>query len=255
MNPVEGNLDGVSFLFLVGLPLDEGGSWSRHNQSAYSRFALDGMKSRLRNAFTVIELLVVIGIISLLAVASFPVYRSAVQHANYSRCLSNMHGLDLAFLSYSYDHNGLLPGRIVTGDKWPTLLLPYVDNEASVYVDPGDPVATKIPLSQLISNSPNNSSFIFNGFNDLGADGNPNVEVDITQVPTSTILLGQQDPGGDNFYLDVSEGDQAGVLNKTAYFGGSIYAFPDGSARWMSSTQYNDNMWLVNQSYSIPPVQ
>lgn len=163
--------------------------------------------------------------------------------------------LALAFLSYSYDNNGTLPGRIVTGDKWPTLLLPYVNNEASVYVDPGDPVATRIPLSQLVSNSPNNSSFIFNGFNDLGADGNPNVQVDISNVPGSTILLGQQIPGGDNFYLDVSEGDQVKVLNKTAYFGGSNYAFPDGSVRWLNSTQYNDNMWLVNQAYAIPPVQ
>ena len=212
------------------------------------------MNSRRPNAFTLVELVVVIGVVSLLAAISLPVYTAARQHANCSRCVANMHMLALAFLSYSYDNNGLLPGRIVTGDKWPTLLLPYVNNEASVYVDPGDPVATRIPLSQLVSNSPNNSSFIFNGFNDLGADGNPNVQVDISNVPGSTILLGQQIPGGDNFYLDVSEGDQVTVLNKTAYFGGANYAFPDGSVRWMSSTQYNDNMWLVNQAYSIPPV-
>jgi prepilin-type N-terminal cleavage/methylation domain-containing protein len=225
-----------------------------HNKIGETRFALDGMHPHRVRGFTIIELIVVIGIVAVLAAVSFPVFASAIKHANCARCVSNMRGLCLAFISYSYDNNGLLPGRIVTGNKWPTLLLPYVSNDPSVYVDPGDPVATKIPLSQVISDTANNSSFIFNGFNDLGADGNPNVEVNISQVPSSTILLGQQDPGGDNFYLDVSEGDQINVLNKTAYFGGSSYGFPDGSVRWLNSTQYNDTMWLVNPSYTIPPV-
>jgi len=211
------------------------------------------MKRCARNAFTLIELIIVIGIIALLALLSFPVYTSAVHHANCSRCVSNMHGLALAFLSYSYDNNGLLPGRVTTGNKWPTLLLPYVDNDANLYVDPGDPVAVKIPLARIVVNDPNNSSFIFNGFNDLGAEADPNVQVNIANVPSSTILLGQQNPGGDNFYLDVNDGDQLKVLNKSAYFGGANYAFPDGSVRWLSSAQYNDNMWLVNQNYPIPP--
>lgn len=212
------------------------------------------MHRRRRNAFTLVELIVVMGVIALLAtliIASLP---NAIRHANCARCVSNMRMLSLAFISYSYDNDGMLPSRIVTGDKWPLLLLPYVNNQPQVYIDPSDPVATAIPLNQLISNTQNNSSFIFNGFNDLGADANPNVQVAIDNVPTSTILLGQQNPGGDNFYLDVSEGDQVNVLNKTAYFGGSNYAFPDGSIRWLSTTQYNDTMWLVNPSYTIPPV-
>jgi prepilin-type N-terminal cleavage/methylation domain-containing protein len=204
--------------------------------------------------FTLIELLVVIGIIALLAAVSLPIYTSAVQHAHCSNCASNMHGLSIAFLSYAYDNQGLLPGRVVTGNKWPTLLLPYVGNDASIYVDPGDPVATKIPVSQLVSNSPNNSSFIFNGFNDLGALENPNYQVSLFDIPSSgsLILLGQQNPGGDNFYLDVNNGDQNQVLNKTAYFGGSNYVFADGSLRYMSSKVYSDSMWLVNQNYVIP---
>ena len=205
-----------------------------------------------RHAFTLVELMVTIGIVALLAAVSFPVYTSIVNHAHCSACASNMHGLGIAFISYTYDNQGLLPGRIVTGNKWPTLLLPYVGNDPSYYIDPGDPVATKIPLNQVISNSPNNSSFIFNGFNDLGAEGNPNMEVSIYDVPSSTILLGQQRPGGSNFYLDVNDDDQDKVLNKTAYFGGSNYAFPDGSVRFMNASQYNDSMWLVNQSYVIP---
>ncbi len=209
-------------------------------------------KERLRNAFTLVELIVVIAITALLAAVSLPIYNSAIQHAHCARCVSNMHGLGIAFLSYSYDNQGLLPGRIVVGDKWPTLLMAYVGDDASIYVDPGDPVATKIPLSNLISNTTNNSSFIFNGFNDLGADANPNITVTVSSIPTSTLMLGQQNPGGANFYLDVNNGDQNNVLNKEAYFGGSNYVFVDGSLRYMTPAVYSDSMWLVNQSYVIP---
>jgi len=205
-------------------------------------------------AFTLVELLVTIGIIALLAGMSFPLYHMGIDHAHCSACASNMHCMGIAFLSYAYDNQGSLPQRVVTGNKWPTLLLPYVGNDTSVYVDPGDPVATKMTATQLTSNSPNNTSFIFNGFNDLGAEGNPNVAVNIYSLPatSSLILLGQQIPGGNNFYLDLNDGDQNNVLNKKAYFGGANYVFIDGSQRYMSASVYKDTMWVVNQDYVIP---
>jgi len=206
------------------------------------------------HAFTLVELLVVIAISALLMAASLPVYMTAVDHAHCSVCASNMHGLGIAFLSYACDNQGALPQRVVTGNKWPTLLLSYIGDDTRIYVDPGDPVATKIPSTQLISNTINNSSFIFNGFNDLGALDDPNVSVNLTSIPSSSslILLGQQIPGGNNFYLDVNQGDQNNVLKKQAYFGGSNYLFADGSLRYLKSTAYSDSMWLVNQSYVIP---
>jgi prepilin-type N-terminal cleavage/methylation domain-containing protein len=206
------------------------------------------------HAFTLVELLVVIVVMALLMAASLPIYRTAIDHAHCSVCASNMHGLGIAFLSYAYDNQGALPQRVVTGNKWPTLLLSYIGDDTRIYVDPGDPVATQIPSTQLISNTVNNSSFIFNGFNDLGAEANPNVTVSIYNLPSTSglIVLGQQIAGGDNFYLDVNDGDQNNVLKKQAYFGGSNYVFADGSLRYMKSTEYSDSMWLVNQSYVIP---
>ena len=112
----------------------------------------------------------------------------------------------------------------------------------------------QVPLAQIVSDTVNNSSFIFNGFNDMGAHDNPNFQVSLFNVPSSAnlILLGEQNPGGNNFYMDVNDGDQNNVLNKTAYFGGSNYVFADGSMRYLKATDYNDNMWLVNQAYVIP---
>ena len=224
------------------------------NKIGGNRFPIR-MRTRTHpGGFSLVELIVVVVILSLLASVSLPIYNSAIAHAHCATCASNMHGLSIAFLSYAYDHDGLLPGRVKVGDKWPSILLPYVGNDAKVYIDPGDRVATQVPLSQLVSDTTNNSSFIFNGFNDLGGLSNPNAIVSLFNVPSSggLILLGQQIAGGDNFYLDVNNNDQNTVLNKQAYFGGANYGFADGSLRFMKVSDYNDSMWLVNQSYVIP---
>ena len=109
----------------------------------------------------------------------------------------------------------------------------------------------------MVSNSANNSSFFFNGFNDIGAYSNPNITVgmaNIATVGTPVLLLGQKVSGNTQFYMDFVEGNQDDVLNKTTYFGGSNYAFADGSVQFMRPSQYNDTMWLVNTSYAIPAV-
>jgi prepilin-type N-terminal cleavage/methylation domain-containing protein/prepilin-type processing-associated H-X9-DG protein len=207
-----------------------------------------------RNGFTLIELLVVIAIIVLLAALAFPAYQSVLQHGHCAGCATRMRGLGIAFVSYANDNDGQLPGRVQdVGDKWPLLLLPYVGDPKS-YVDPGDSVANKIPSQNLLSNSPNNSSFFFNGFNDLGAYTNPNQTVRLVNLNggSNLIILGQKTSGAPDFYMDFVENNENEILNKTAYYGGSNYTFADGSVRYMTAAEYSDRMWLVNQSYQIP---
>ena len=215
-------------------------------------------KSNARLGFTLVELLVVITIIAVLVAISFPIYRMALAHANCTGCASHMRTLGLAFVSYANDNNSQLPGRAEGAgvNKWPTLLLDYVQNP-EVYADPGDPVASAIPTTQMVSNTANNSSFFFNGFNDIGAYTNPNITVgmaNIATVGTPVLLLGQKISGNTQFYMDFVEGNQDDILDKTTYFGGSNYAFADGSVQFMRPSQYSDTMWLVNTSYAIPPV-
>lgn len=210
-----------------------------------------------RNAFTLVELLVVVGIIAILVAAAFPLCRTAIQHANCSSCTTHMRSLGIAFLSYANDNDEQLPGRVTSAgaDKWPVLLQPYVPDPKN-YIDPGDPVAVQVPVANLISNNGNNSSFFFNGFNDLGAYDNQNVTVRINSLTNSSslMLLGQKVQGSTQYYMDFVEGNQDDVLNKQAYFGGSNYVFADGSANFITLANYNDTMWLVNQSYPIPAI-
>jgi prepilin-type processing-associated H-X9-DG protein len=214
-------------------------------------------RRRDRDSFTLTELLVTICIIALLVVIAFPAYSAALQHANCTGCCSRMRTLGMAFGLYATDNNEQLPGRVEgTGNnKWPVLLEPYVP-DVKTYVDPGDPVANQVPVTNLVSNDANNSSFFFNGFNDLGGYTNTAVTVNLTTLTDAAnlILIGQKVHGSTQYYMDFVEGNQDDILNKTAYFGGSNYAFADGSARFLYLSQYNDDMWLVNQSYAIPPI-
>jgi prepilin-type N-terminal cleavage/methylation domain-containing protein/prepilin-type processing-associated H-X9-DG protein len=210
---------------------------------------------RIHAAFTLIELLVVVGIIAILAGLLIGALPSAIQHAYSASCAAHIRSMSLAFVEYAGDNNNQLPGRVTDSgsDKWPVLLLPYLQ-DPKVYVDPGDPVARVVPTQSLVSNTANNSSFFFNGFNDLGAYTNQSVNVTLASLTNTSnlILIGQKVHGSTQYYMDFVEGNENDVLNKTAYFGGSNYGFADGSVRFMKLADYSDQMWLVNPAYQIP---
>jgi prepilin-type N-terminal cleavage/methylation domain-containing protein len=222
-----------------------------------SGFETTMRKTGNKSGFTLVELLVVVTIIAILTAISLQAYGVAIRHANSAGCMTRMHGLGIAFTLYSSDNDGQLPGR-VTGagnDKWPTLLQPYLSSVKD-FVDPGDPIAMQVAPDDLVSNSANNSSFFFNGFNDLGAYDNPSIQVRLVNLGnlSNVILLGQKINGNTQYYMDFVEGNQDDILNKTAYFNGADYVFGDGSARFIYKTDYDDKMWITNPNYVIPPI-
>jgi len=89
------------------------------------------MGSRLspRRAFSLVELLVVIGIIALLAAIIFPVYASSRRKAYETRCISNLHQLAIAWNQYNDDHGGVAPNLFA--------LHPYI-RSGDLYYCPAD---------------------------------------------------------------------------------------------------------------------
>ena len=68
-------------------------------------------QGRSSGAFTLVELLVVIGIIALLIAILMPALRRAKESANAVQCSSNQRQLMMAFLMFANDHKGRLPGN------------------------------------------------------------------------------------------------------------------------------------------------
>jgi prepilin-type N-terminal cleavage/methylation domain-containing protein/prepilin-type processing-associated H-X9-DG protein len=65
--------------------------------------------SRVKSGFTLIEILVVIGIIALLAAILFPVFGRVRENGRRASCSNNMRQLGLAFTQYMTDNGGRFP--------------------------------------------------------------------------------------------------------------------------------------------------
>ena len=77
-------------------------------------------------AFTLIETLVVAGVVVLLAALLYPVFARARERGNRTVCQSNLHHISLAMQLYVQDFDGSYPGDAGNGTGWETLILPYV---------------------------------------------------------------------------------------------------------------------------------
>ncbi len=79
-----------------------------------------------RSGFTLVELLVCIGILAMLVAISFPALRSVRSRASAVQCQSNLRELFVAQLQYSQAHRGRFTPIVQGGDRWEQLLAPYV---------------------------------------------------------------------------------------------------------------------------------
>jgi len=245
------------------------------------------MKNHARTfAFTLIELLVVVAIIAILAALAIPAVTGALKRVQRTAALSNMRQVGFAFMHYSTDYNFQLPGRVIDGakgnEKWPGLLAGYDTKgnyspgddyvkSVKIYVAPGYgqvDLGRKDLAQFLTTNSPNNTSWIMNGYNDIGAKTQPvSIYISLLSSPSETILLGMHKPGQNHFYMDFTDGDNKTVLDTRAYgtgaSAGSVYCMADGSSRFIGEAEYRksapsgngcfgDWLWLANKSSPLP---
>jgi prepilin-type N-terminal cleavage/methylation domain-containing protein len=97
---------------------------SRRCRCAFTLVELPAMSKSKREAFTLVELLIVIAIIALLIALLFPTISAARRQARVVACASNLHQLSLAFRMYVEANNGNYNPAV---PYWPTALRPYWD--------------------------------------------------------------------------------------------------------------------------------
>jgi prepilin-type processing-associated H-X9-DG protein len=112
------------------------------------------MKLRSRTAgVTLVEVLVVTGILSVLFAIVFPVYRSAMDSAKRIQCTMNYRQVGAAMMMYRSDHDGYFPPanyQLVTASaaetdrSWVQTLLPYVGH-FQVFICPSDTGRANMP--------------------------------------------------------------------------------------------------------------
>src|SRR3954453_11000258 len=91
--------------------------------SVFNRPYPSERKSRTRRGFTLVELLVVIGIIALLISILLPSLSRAREQGNMIKCASNLRELAKAFIMYTNENKGYFP----SGARYPAGLVKLDD--------------------------------------------------------------------------------------------------------------------------------
>ncbi len=221
-------------------------------------------RQRAAVGFTLVEMLVVIGVIGILMAMLLPVLGRAKAKAHQTTCLNHIRQLTLAAGMYANDHEEEFPARRSPTNAWPEKLKTYY-LDWKILTCPSDRFGLKNePIPR--------RSFLVNGFNDFFLQTLKPTEYMAFQrhlwphgmrpaaipKPSETLLFGEKISGSRHIHMDLDQGRRGNDFDQIEHQRhgrGSNFAFADGSAKFILKYKelYPENLWAVINEYRYPP--
>ncbi len=207
-------------------------------------------------AFTILELVVVLGILGLLVLLLLPATRRAREPARRSQCKNHLKQIALAMHNYHDEHGAFPPAYIVDAEgrrlhSWRTLLLPYFDQR---------PLYEQIDLTKPWNDPVNAKAYEANPYGyhcpsaDMPADQTTYMAVladnsclqpttprklsEITDGSATTLMIVEAPPDQAVHWMEPRDLEEADFLTwnnetKFSHAGGFHTAFADGHIRFI----------------------
>ena len=218
--------------------------------------------------FTLVEMLVVIGIIGILMSLLMPSLSRAKAKANQIKCLNHMRQLGVSLHLYAEDYDGQFPPRRTPPNAWPHKLKPFFI-DWRIITCPND----RFGVVGLFTDDLNpKNSFLINGFNDFFMKHLPDADYlkhrnwvwphgmreDSIPSPSQTILFGEKRRGSFHIHMDLDQGVRGNdfeEIDHARHARGSNFAFGDASVRLLTRNQAlsPENLWAVTDEFRYPP--
>ncbi len=213
------------------------------------------MQRHPRAGFSLVEILVVLGIIVILLAILIPVVATVRRSARQTKCLANLRSLGQALVAYQNDHSGWafpvktdafgvigLGLNVPPHERWPMLVLPVpgapnpppYDAAAYEMADMKDPAYDPAPYTPLALTCPSDDdpvmahTYVLN--NHLADDG-IRAGKRVKGVSSSEIVVaGEKHPAAHDYYMEWGDYDRVVEPLKHGASTGSNYLYLDGHA-------------------------